>query len=832
MTTQAPLTKADIHSDANLEGMAWWFGDVTREAAEDLLLSLDRDTFLVRSSSRPGCYACSLYDAATGQIDHTLVVRTGTGGFKFAKKSAAAAQEYGSLVELILSSPLLSAYAAPDPGAADDPVSNARKANERRARLKPQVTGAQTLRGSGASTGGSTTLKKPLREWETERSEADTKILLEMEQLLGREIPILQKAAEQLKRKQTQFFPVPPELKKLHVNRHPPPDDGESLVQMSGNDIVPAADGLHLFTAMDRIDHTTVIKVPEDEISQKDRERFWRGELPSVRANSESSAGPRKRLSTWISKGSSSAHVERPAQPTQPAPVAVPAVTAGGAPPVASSQAPISVPAATRPAQPEQGSFSGDYATTFPLHAAVERGDKKLVKKLLGNDTRLWETLNDSRETPLIVALSRCAAMVPVLLKIARKLGPQKIDLNKKIFGDGSALLHMAMQTATRGDAIQMLLREKSLNVGVRNDRDNTALHYFAQYFSGADYSVVLDSLLEQGGIVLARTPNASGETPLHRTVLNNNTETGAGIADILIKRVGRELVNHRNKRRATALHFACSMNRPKIVELLLPLADLSAVTADGRTAAQIAEQSQFHEILQLFARHSTGQPNQPNQPAAMGGASSHGLASSGSSGGFTEPVGGGSAPSYSQAAGQPAEFDPRAADQAYPGQVSSGGFDPRAQAGAEPQAEAPSNPFFNAPEEVNPGMGSTGGYSSGPSQGNVDDVSLEALVPERQAPAPPPEAFEDSNTFDGLGDAPVVPAVAAPAPPGEAGPDMGIVMWDYEGRTEDELTVPADAQVVIVQRWGFDASDNAWFRLEYGGRQGFVPSNYVQPLS
>lgn len=795
----APLTRADIHSDANLSGMSWWFGDITREAAEDLLLSLDRDTFLVRSSSRPGCYACSLYDAATGQIDHTLVVRTSTGGFKFAKKSAAAAQEYGSLVELILSSPLLSAYAAPDPHAADDPVANARKANERRAQLKPQVTGAATLRGNHNS-GGSATLRKPLREWESDRTEADTKTLLSMEQLLMREIPILQKQAEQIKRKQTQFFEVPAELKKLHVSRHPPPGDGESLVQVAGAEVVPAADGLHLFTAMDRIDHTTAVRVPEDDLSEKDKQRFWKGELPTAGGASDHQ-GPRKRLSTWMGRG------EKPPLQTQgsgslsqgPAGGQAAAAVA----PAAGAVHPAGPISPQRPELSASGSSTIPYEQKFPLHAAVERSDKKAVKKLLGNDARLWESLNDSRESPLIVALARCPAMVPVLLKGARKLGT-KIDLNKKLFGDGSSLLHMAMQTSSKAAGVLLLLKEKSLNVGVRNDRDNTALHYFAQYYSGTDYLQVLDALLEQGGIVLARTPNASGETPLHRTVLNNATSVGAGIAEVLVKRVGRELVLHTNKRRATALHFACSMNRPLIVELLLPLSDLSAVTADGRNAEQIAEQSNFTDILAMFRKQASGptvtaavQPavQQPAQPA-------------------TAPV-------------QPAaSFQPpaqAAAQQFAPAQT----FDPRGAGNGDGGFEhlPPSNPFFSAPESG----------SNPTSQGNVDDVNLTSLIPSRPAPPPPQEDdIDDGNNnaeiasfapqAAGMGAEPAAPAVPA-------GEDWGVVLWDYIGRTEDEITAPADAQVRIVQRYGFDPSDTAWFCLEFQGSRGFIPSNYVQPL-
>lgn len=48
-----------------IKEMEWYFGNITRQEAEELLVTCSRDAFLIRNSSIEGSYAVSLYEQAT-----------------------------------------------------------------------------------------------------------------------------------------------------------------------------------------------------------------------------------------------------------------------------------------------------------------------------------------------------------------------------------------------------------------------------------------------------------------------------------------------------------------------------------------------------------------------------------------------------------------------------------------------------------------------------------------------------------------------------------------------------------------------------------------------
>jgi len=64
-----------------IEDMGWYFGNMERKAAEDILNAQGRDCYLARSSSIQGCYAIS-YRSKEWGLNHTLVERTEK-GYKF-----------------------------------------------------------------------------------------------------------------------------------------------------------------------------------------------------------------------------------------------------------------------------------------------------------------------------------------------------------------------------------------------------------------------------------------------------------------------------------------------------------------------------------------------------------------------------------------------------------------------------------------------------------------------------------------------------------------------------------------------------------------------------
>ncbi|KAM9810412.1 phosphatidylinositol 3-kinase regulatory subunit alpha-like [Neosynchiropus ocellatus] len=79
------------HHDERL----WRLGNIKRGQAESLLRGKRDGTFLVRDSSKPGCYACSV--VVDGEVKHCVINKTST-GYGFAEPY----NLYGSLKELVL----------------------------------------------------------------------------------------------------------------------------------------------------------------------------------------------------------------------------------------------------------------------------------------------------------------------------------------------------------------------------------------------------------------------------------------------------------------------------------------------------------------------------------------------------------------------------------------------------------------------------------------------------------------------------------------------------------------------------------------------------------
>ncbi|XP_067087277.1 phosphatidylinositol 3-kinase regulatory subunit alpha-like isoform X1 [Osmerus mordax] len=74
---------------------SWRLGNINRLQAESLLRGKRDGTFMVRDSSKPGCYACSV--VVDGEVKHCVINKTHT-GYGFAEPY----NLYGSLKELVL----------------------------------------------------------------------------------------------------------------------------------------------------------------------------------------------------------------------------------------------------------------------------------------------------------------------------------------------------------------------------------------------------------------------------------------------------------------------------------------------------------------------------------------------------------------------------------------------------------------------------------------------------------------------------------------------------------------------------------------------------------
>jgi SH2 domain len=78
--TDMPLATAADDSQKKAEAVRehaehsdWWLGDFPRERAAELLLSCKTESFLVRRSSQPGCFAVSRYITVSGELSHFLL---------------------------------------------------------------------------------------------------------------------------------------------------------------------------------------------------------------------------------------------------------------------------------------------------------------------------------------------------------------------------------------------------------------------------------------------------------------------------------------------------------------------------------------------------------------------------------------------------------------------------------------------------------------------------------------------------------------------------------------------------------------------------------------
>ncbi|NP_001315170.1 phosphatidylinositol 3-kinase regulatory subunit alpha-like [Cynoglossus semilaevis] len=95
-TTEDEYSMVDDEEDLpHHDERLWRLGNINRNQAESLLRGKRDGTFLVRDSSKPGCYACSV--VVDGEVKHCVINKTST-GYGFAEPY----NLYGSLKELVL----------------------------------------------------------------------------------------------------------------------------------------------------------------------------------------------------------------------------------------------------------------------------------------------------------------------------------------------------------------------------------------------------------------------------------------------------------------------------------------------------------------------------------------------------------------------------------------------------------------------------------------------------------------------------------------------------------------------------------------------------------
>lgn len=85
----------------DLAKMDWYFGNIDRKKAEEILKSSPDDAFLVRKSSREDSYAISLWKSKNKTFTHALIEPHPQGGFRFQASST----RYPSIKDLIEKAP-------------------------------------------------------------------------------------------------------------------------------------------------------------------------------------------------------------------------------------------------------------------------------------------------------------------------------------------------------------------------------------------------------------------------------------------------------------------------------------------------------------------------------------------------------------------------------------------------------------------------------------------------------------------------------------------------------------------------------------------------------
>lgn len=100
----------DFSQKIQIEKSHWYYGEINRVDAESILEACGTNSFLVRTSSVPGRFALSQFDAKADKFIHFLIVPEPSGGFKI--ENSDDSNVYPSMDDLIFRSPILKGFQA------------------------------------------------------------------------------------------------------------------------------------------------------------------------------------------------------------------------------------------------------------------------------------------------------------------------------------------------------------------------------------------------------------------------------------------------------------------------------------------------------------------------------------------------------------------------------------------------------------------------------------------------------------------------------------------------------------------------------------------------
>ena len=209
-----------------------------------------------------------------------------------------------------------------------------------------------------------------------------------------------------------------------------------------------------------------------------------------------------------------------------------------------------------------------------PIVAAIERGDRAEVRRLLDENPPLLQFRNPPYEWTLLHSAAAKGHLAIVELLLERGL-----DVNAREAGDNTVALHWAA-AAGHVDVVKRLVEAGSDVIGAGDDHGLEIIGW-ATCWEGCDddaHRAVADLLVRRGARHHIFSAIAVRDADLVRAIV-------AAEPAALNRRMSR------NENHQSPLQFAVRMRRPAMVELLLSLgADPLVVDGDGMPAAAYAQ--------------------------------------------------------------------------------------------------------------------------------------------------------------------------------------------------------------------------------------------------
>eukprot|EP00939_MAST-03C_sp_MAST-3C-sp1_P004602 g4602.t1 len=219
-----------------------------------------------------------------------------------------------------------------------------------------------------------------------------------------------------------------------------------------------------------------------------------------------------------------------------------------------------------------------DHQGNTALHIAILTNHFENARDLILLGNADVSRVTKEGMTPLHLAVKiRSLPMIEMLLEADSTMVDEPNTL-------GQTPLHHAIWYGCSYDVIKALLNAKDggANVELRDDHQNTPLHYVPKFCKGSDCATVVDMLISKGAPVDAR--NAQGKTPLILAIREYN----AGVFDALLHREDAADVLRVDERGNTPLHWVAGLlsdgDDGHIAHMVKTLIDKGAtVTAQNR---------------------------------------------------------------------------------------------------------------------------------------------------------------------------------------------------------------------------------------------------------